>query len=176
MSFPTQDGKKKFGSGFKAKKYDEFHSSEKTPTEPKETSKVGADGFSKKSQPSVDSTSSTKGMHLGGGSPEEHDENAEGHTEENGEAKAPEEIVAEHGKAKSVHVHHDHTNGKHHVVSHHEDGSMHTSDHDTAEAANEHAKKLGGEEGTTPSEPGSTPDAATASLGGLGSGSIFGGQ
>jgi hypothetical protein len=58
----------------------------------------------------------------------------------------PTQVIAEHGNATSVHVHHDHKNNKHHVVSHHADGHMHTSDHATADEAQQHASQLGAQE------------------------------
>src|SRR5271156_5909848 len=58
-------------------------------------------------------------------------------------------IAEQHGPATEVHVMHEHEMGAHHVMSQHPDGHMHESDHESAEAAHEHGKKLamGGGEG-----------------------------
>ena len=65
----------------------------------------------------------------------------EGWGEEDGEA-----IAGEHGPAHMVTVTHDHEAGTHHVHSEHPDGHVHESDHESAEAAHDHAKKLAGHE------------------------------
>jgi hypothetical protein len=186
MAFQSKDGKRKFGSGFQAKRYDSFHPQEtaeprtqigeKKPSEPKAESRVDAEGMSKKSQPSVNSTSFTKGMHQEEGSPEEHEGKAESRTEEDGESKAPEEVVAEHGKAHTITVHHDHTANKHHVMSHHADGHMHESEHASAAEAHESAKKLAaeGNEAGENSEAKNKPGEGDPNMGDLSS--IFGGE
>jgi hypothetical protein len=184
MAFQSKDGKRKFGSGFQAKRYDSFHPQEtaeeklkntvKSPSEPKEESRVGAEGFSKKAQPSVNSTSHTKGMHLGTAAPEEHEGKEESRTDEGGESNIPpQEVVAEHGKAHTVTVHHDHAANKHHVMSHHADGHMHESEHESAMDAHEHAKQLGSDEGGN-SEAENEGDEGNANEGDLSS--IFGGE
>lgn len=64
-----------------------------------------------------------------------------------GEGEEPEdgaEIAQEHGPATEVHIEHEHEMGSHHVRSSHPDGHMHESDHESAEAAHEHGKKLAG--------------------------------
>ena len=61
-----------------------------------------------------------------------------------GMQEAPEQIVKEHGPATTVHISHDHKSGKHHVVSTHPDGHVHTSDHATAGEAHAAAGKLSG--------------------------------
>jgi hypothetical protein len=116
MAFKTADGERSFGSGFRAKKYDEHHA----PAERKEESRTNAMGMSKKSQPAA--------------------ENKED------EGMNPESVVAEHGKATTVHVKHDHVANKHHVTSTHEDGHVHESDHASSADAHEHGKKLAGAE------------------------------
>lgn len=54
------------------------------------------------------------------------------------------QVAAEHGPAAEVHVMHNHEAGEHHVQSSHPDGHQHTSQHDSAEEAHEHGKKLAG--------------------------------
>jgi len=58
------------------------------------------------------------------------------------EAPKPHEVVAEHGKAKTVHIEHDHEGGKHSLTSMHEDGHEHKSEHESAEEAHDHGKQL----------------------------------
>lgn len=63
------------------------------------------------------------------------------------EGQEPEDgaqIAEEHGPATDVAVHHEHEIGVHHVTSEHSDGHHHESDHESAEMAHEHAKKLAG--------------------------------
>lgn len=119
--FSAKDGKK-FGSIYKQRRYDEAHTSDeketKTPTQEHEDKET----------------------------PEFEAGEQEGKTEsehENEESKDGKAVVAAHGKAHSVHVHHDHKNNKHKVVSHHEDGHMHEADYDTAADAHKHATDLG---------------------------------
>src|SRR5271166_2617925 len=181
MSFSTKDGKKKFGSGFQAKRYDSFHPQEteeprvqntaKKPNEGKEEPRTDSMGMSKKSQPSVGDTSMTKGMHLGNEGADEHNEvgKEESRTDENGESTSPEEVVAQHGPAHTVTVHHDHTANKHHVMSHHGDGHMHESDHETAADAHVHGRKLSEAMADEKGEP--DGDESTGDLA-----SIFGGS
>ena len=114
MAFPTKDGQRKFGSAFRAKKYDEFHKA--APVESPE--------------------------HEAKQSPEFEAGEQEGKKENEAGQEAPHEVVAAHGKAHSVHIHHDHENGKHKVVSHHEDGHMHESEHGSAAEAHDHGKQL----------------------------------
>lgn len=64
-------------------------------------------------------------------------EEMEGQEPEDGAA-----IAEEHGPATEVHMTHDHEMGVHHVSSKHPDGHEHESDHESAEAAHEHGKKL----------------------------------
>ena len=54
------------------------------------------------------------------------------------------QLAEMHGPAVEVNIQHEHEMGAHHVTSHHPDGHMHESDHESAPAAHEHAKKLAG--------------------------------
>lgn len=60
------------------------------------------------------------------------------------EVKKPHEVVQEHGRATDVSVYHDHDKHSHKVVSTHEDGFEHVSEHRTPQDAHEEAKKLAG--------------------------------
>lgn len=61
-----------------------------------------------------------------------------------GEPEDGAQIAEQHGPATEVHMMHEHEMGAHHVQSAHPDGHMHESDHESAEAAHEHGKKLAG--------------------------------
>ena len=117
--FQAKDGKK-FGSSFAGKNYDEKHSSD--------------------------------GMHKMGEASEEANESPEVEQEEQKQGEEPKEenedtvhpVVAEHGKAHTVTIHHDEDAGRHTVVSHHKTGHMHTAVHEDAGKAHEEGKKLAG--------------------------------
>jgi hypothetical protein len=116
--FQTQDGQRKFGSAFRAKKYDEFHAEPAGHTEQTYNEHNQADQSGKgKKQVSKSEQPGT-------------------------EHETPQEVVKTHGRAHSVHIHHDHENGKHKVVSHHEDGHMHESEHESVADAHDHGKQL----------------------------------
>jgi hypothetical protein len=53
------------------------------------------------------------------------------------------EVVAEHGPAHKIVIHHDHEGGKHRVHSHH-GGKVHKSEHESADAAHMHAAHAAG--------------------------------
>jgi len=138
--FTSKNGMKKAGSKFVTDRYDREHEGEEQehaekPADHKALSRTNSFGESNKSQPSA--------------------ENGQEHENEEGK-ESPEQVVAEHGPATTIHIHHDHVAGKHHVTSTHEDGHVHESDHATAAEAHEHAKKLGGGE-----EAHENPDEAT---------------
>lgn len=61
-----------------------------------------------------------------------------------GEPEDGAQIAEQHGPATEVHVQHEHEMGVHHVTSEHPDGHHHESDHESAEKAHEHGKKLAG--------------------------------
>jgi len=60
------------------------------------------------------------------------------------EQEKPDQVVAKHGKANTIHVTHDRKANKHHVVSTHADGHVHTSDHASAKEAHDAATQLAG--------------------------------
>jgi len=116
--FQAKDGKK-FGSSFAGKNYDEKHSSD--------------------------------GMHKMGEASEEANESPEVEQEEQKQGEEPKEenedtvhpVVAEHGKAHTVHIKH-HEGGKSHVMSHHPDGHTNMSEHEKPEDAHMEGRKLAG--------------------------------
>ena len=126
--FTSKDGMKKAGSKFVTDKYDKFHGPDEHKAEPR----TNAFGESKKSQPAAENTKD-EGM--------------------NQEEQDPKSIVAEHGKATTVHIKHDHVANKHHVTSTHEDGHVHESDHASAADAHEHGKQLAGADGNPAENP-----------------------
>jgi hypothetical protein len=113
--FQAKDGKK-FGSAFAGKRYDEAHS--------------------------------TDGMHTLGESEEKESPKMEDEEKKMGEEKENEgeehPVVAEHGKAHKVIIHHDEKAGKHHVTSYHKDGHENHSEHENAVEAHAEGKKLSG--------------------------------
>jgi len=56
----------------------------------------------------------------------------------------PDQVVATHGPASTIHVAHDHKAGKHHVISTHPDGHVHESEFKSAKEAHDAASKLSG--------------------------------
>ena len=138
--FSTKDGKKKFGSGFAAKRYDESHSE---------------DGMHK-----IGETHEKQDMEGEGAKPYDtetpSEDKAESRMDENSEGKNPDAdekddkdmhpVVREHGKAHTVHIKH-HEGGKSHVMSHHPDGHTNMSEHEDAAEAHEEGKKLSGHAG-----------------------------
>ena len=184
MAFPTKDGKKKFGSGFVAKRYDSFHSQEdKEPTtkvsadkgaEPKAESRTDEKGESKRAQAPVNDSSNTKAMNMGNEAPKAGADMEESRTGMSGESNVPpQETVNEHGPAHSVTVHHDHANNKHHVMSHHADGHMSHSMHASASEAHSHGAQLAANEGGNTAAENDSQE-ANPNMGDLSS--IFGGE
>lgn len=104
MAFETKDKTKKFGSAYRAKRYDEAHAE----PEQKEAQKPAEE-------------------------PKAENENQSSHP-----------VVAEHGKAHTVHIKHDHAAGKHHVHSTHDDGHENMSEHGSAQEAHEEGGRLAG--------------------------------
>ena len=92
-----------------------------------------------------DDEADKKAQSIMGGEGQEH-EAAETPEFEKGEQEgmneAPEQVAKEHGPATTVHIAHDHKNKKHHVVSTHKDGHVHSSDHGSANEAHDHAAAL----------------------------------
>jgi hypothetical protein len=50
------------------------------------------------------------------------------------------DVVAKHGPAEHIHMHHNDDEGVHTVHTHHAEGHHHHSEHDSREAAMDHAK------------------------------------
>jgi hypothetical protein len=111
---------KRFGSIFAGRKYDEAHTedglhSESPEHEEKETPEFEA------------------GEHEGAVEKEHESEEHEGEEHP---------IVAEHGKAHKIMIHHDHEAGRHTVTSHHKDGHTNTTVHEHAHKAHDEARQL----------------------------------
>lgn len=119
----TKDGKKKFGSAFVAKRYDEAHSEE--PSDEK--------GAKKKLGNVLEDRKNDLAEEVGEKNDSPKEEQGEGETHP---------VVSEHGPATDVHIHHDHKNNKHTVTSHHEDGHTNVSDHEDAQTAHQEGGKL----------------------------------
>jgi hypothetical protein len=133
--FSSQDGEK-FGSRFKARKRDEMHSA------------------------SMGKNTEKPGMEMGKESPNADTESRDTTDQQEQTSENPREVVEAHGPAHSVHVHHNHANKSHKVMSHHADGFMSESDHPTPDAAHKHAAVLGG--GADMNQP---PDATSEQSG-----------
>ena len=104
---------KKFGSIFAGKKYDENHTEDGMHSESPE--------------------------HEAKETPEFEAGEQEGAKEHEGEEHP---VVAEHGKAHKVIIHHDEASGRHTVTSHHKDGHVHTNVHEHAHKAHDEARQL----------------------------------
>ena len=122
MATMSKDGSKKFGSAYKAKRYDSYHDGEQkvedvTPEHHGEdhANLEGADKVMKN----------------------EHAEDAS--------VSTPESVVQAHGPAHTTHV--DHSDGGHKVTSTHDDGFEHTMTHGSAKEAHDSAEKLSFEAG-----------------------------
>jgi hypothetical protein len=121
--YTTKSGKK-FGSAFVGKKHDEMHA-----------------------EPAAEKNPKMPAAHEAAEKPQFEAGEQEGVREgQEGQGEGPEQVVAQHGKATTVHVKHDHVAKKHHVTSTHEDGHTHESDHASAKEAHDAAYKLGGSE------------------------------
>lgn len=117
--YQAKDGKK-FGSKFAGRKYDSVHGGEETKEKQEPEEKTSFEGAEEKS--------GVEGKEL-----HEDDQKGEMHP-----------VVAEHGKAHKVHIHHDHLRNKHHVTTLHEDGHVNESDHNTAHEAHQEGQQLAG--------------------------------
>ncbi len=142
--FETKDKKKKFGSGFAAKKYDSFHPSEDKSMPMGES----------KAEPRTNAMGEAKTSSAEASAPDND-------VKDNPENVDPAAVRAEHGPAEEVTVHHSHDDNKHHVVSRHpKTGHVHHSVHRSAQEAHDAASELAGAgEQSTESMPGeSSPE------------------
>lgn len=121
--YQTADGKKKFGSRFVGKRYDDAHSE---PTSEKDAKKKLGNVLEDKAGDLAKES----------GAPDMAGDGAKDVSQH--------PVVAGHGKAKDVHIQHDHAANKHHVTSTHEDGYTNESDHATPEEAHAEGSKLAG--------------------------------
>ena len=137
--FPTKSGKS-YGSAYVAKKKDAMHAGSESPVSSK-MSPLAPSPKADAAEPRTNSMGEAKFSAANANAP---DNNVLG-SPDNFDAGA---VAAEHGPASTVTVHHDHAAKKHHVVSRHPDGHMHTSDHASAADAHDHAAQLGGEANT----------------------------
>ena len=125
--FKTKSGKS-FGSAYVAKRHDDEY-------DKKASSVLGGDSPE----------------HEAKETPEFEKGEQEGAKEAPEQNEQPSQVVAQHGKAHTIHVAHDHKSGKHHVVSTHADGHVHTSDHASAKEAHDAATQLaGGDQAAAP--------------------------
>lgn len=139
MAFESNDGSK-FGSRFKARKHDEFHSAS-----------TGKGSGSKQE------------MSTGKEGPDADTQERDTTEQQEKTSENPRETVQAHGPAHSVHVHHNRENKKHRVISHHDDGHMADSEYGSEKEAHDAAATLGGAD----SMPASSPDSAMEQSGDL---------
>jgi hypothetical protein len=135
--FKSKAGKS-FGSAYVAKRHDD---------EADKKAQVAMGGGSNKPVMSPE--------HEAAETPEFEKGEQEGAKEVNPEQnEKPEQVVAKHGPATTIHVTHDRKANKHHVVSTHADGHVHTSDHASADEAHKAAGALsGGDQAAPEAEP-----------------------
>lgn len=117
---------KKFGSIFAGKHYDENHSEDGVHSESPEHEAKESPEFEAGEQE--------------GAAEHEHNDHAE---EEHDNAEVH-PVVAEHGKAHKVVIHHDEKAGRHTVTSHHKDGHVHSAVHEVPEEAHKDGRVLAG--------------------------------
>jgi len=134
--YHTADGKKKFGSAFAGKRYDREHSAEE-PSNEKDAKKKLGNVLEDKSEDLKHEAGESKEFEAG---------------EQEG-MKEVHPVVAQHGKANSVHIKHDHVAKKHHVTSVHEDGHTNESDHSSDMEAHDEGRKLAGVAGEPEGSP-----------------------
>jgi len=113
----TADGKKSFGSAFRAHRYDREHEGPRA-----EAHQMGVNSAA---MPEEQEEALEEQVHPG-----IHDE--------------IQQVAAEHGPAHEIHMQHDHEGGVHHVTTHHPDGYVHEADHPSAEHAHTHAAHAAG--------------------------------
>ena len=124
MAYTTADGKKKFGSSYVGKRYDAAHSEE--PSDEKDAKKKLGNVLEDKAGDLAKEAGSEDMAGEGKKDVSQHP------------------VVAQHGKATTVHIKHDHTANKHHVTSTHEDGHTNESDHVSDVEAHAEGSKLAG--------------------------------
>ena len=128
MSTETKDKQKKFGSAYKAKRYDEWHASDND------------NDYVAPGQPEYSATSKDHGEDKVNTLGEEH--KSKNPTDTDAEVSTPSEVVQSHGPATAVEYTHDHEAGTHHVHSTHADGHEHHSDYDNPALAYEAGGEL----------------------------------
>ena len=126
----TSKSGKKFGSIFAGRKHDQDHTPDGMHTEGKPMSEE----HEEKETPEFEA-----GEQEGA---KEHE--AEGEEQHEGEEHEEHPVVAEHGPAHKVIIHHDEASGRHTVQSHHKDGHVHSSVHEHAHEAHKEASDLAG--------------------------------
>ena len=114
----TSKSGKKFGSIFAGRRHDADHTEDGMHSESPEHEKAESPEFEAGEQE---------------GAVENKAEEHEGETHP---------VVAEHGKATKVVIHHDEKTGRHTVTSHHADGHVHMNVHEHAHKAHDEARQL----------------------------------
>jgi hypothetical protein len=127
---------KKFGSSFAGKHYDENHSEDGMHSEAPEHEKSETPEFEAGEQEGA-----KEGVEMNEGK-EHNGETNERVGDEGDEQHETHPVVAEHGPATKVVIHHDEKSGRHTVTSHHADGHVHMNVHEHAHKAHSEAREL----------------------------------
>jgi hypothetical protein len=131
---------KKFGSSFAGKHYDENHSEDGMHSEAPEHEKSETPEFEAGEQ---EGAKEHEGVEMNEGK-EHNGETNERENDEGDEQHETHPMVAEHGPANKVVIHHDEATGRHTVTSHHKDGHVHTNVHQHAHKAHDEGRNLAG--------------------------------
>jgi hypothetical protein len=136
--FTAKNGKK-FGSVFAGKHYDENHTEDGMHSESPEHEAKESPEFEAGEQ---EGAKEHEGVEANEGDEHNGEMNEETGKEEHEGEQHP--VVAAHGPAHKVVIHHDEKSGRHTVTSHHKDGHMHTNVHENAADAHKEASDLAG--------------------------------
>jgi hypothetical protein len=133
MAFMSKSGKA-FGSRFAQRRHDSEHAEPENQTQNTDAPKAAA---VPKEEPRTNPKGEAKFSAKEATAPDNN-------VQANPEGVDASQVASEHGKAVTVSTHHDHKNNKHKVISHHPDGYVHVSDHQSQQDAHTAAGKLGG--------------------------------
>ena len=138
----TSKSGKKFGSVFAGRKHDQDH----TPDGMHSEGKPMSEEHEAKETPEFEAgeqegAKEHEGVEMNEGK-EHNGETNEREGDEGDEMHETHPVVAEHGPATKVVIHHDEKSGRHTVTSHHADGHVHMNVHEHAHKAHSEAREL----------------------------------
>jgi hypothetical protein len=139
----TSKSGKKFGSIFAGRKHDADHTEDGMHSEggPKESPEHDASETPSFEAGEQEGAKEHEGVQMNEGKEHNGEVNERGDDQED-EQHETHPVVAEHGPAHKVVIHHDEATGRHTVTSHHKDGHVHTNVHEHAHNAHEEAREL----------------------------------